>query len=77
VLVTLNTGELVVYYYSREEKRFASVLRDGIFKQKYQMVNNENPRNVGNYIVCSEQNHFMVSSVRCFKKLYQVQATQY
>jgi hypothetical protein len=52
-LVTLNTGELAVYYYSREEKRFVSVFRDGVFKQKYQTVNNENPRNVGNYIVCS------------------------
>lgn len=40
-------------------------------------MNMENPRQVGNYITCSEQNHFMVSSIRCHRKLFHVQLTLY
>ena len=39
VIVTLNTGELLVYHYSREDKRFICSFRDIIFKQKSQTIN--------------------------------------
>lgn len=40
VIVTLNTGELLVYHYSKDDKKFVCSFRDIIFKQKYQTVNN-------------------------------------
>lgn len=75
--MTLNTGELLVYYYVKDEKRFVCSYRDMIFKYKNNKANIENPRHVGNYITCSEQNHFVVSSIRCHRKIFQIHATLY
>lgn len=77
MVVTVNTGEVLVYQFLSEERRFVCIYREMVFKVKGKNSNQENPREVGNYITCSERNHFLVTSVGCRSRLYQVQASRY
>jgi hypothetical protein len=39
IIVTLNSGELLVFYYAKDEKRFVCCYRDLIFKSKNNKMN--------------------------------------
>ena len=62
--------------YTKSTKKFSLLFKDKIFKPKSQPLNPNNLRIVGNYITCSEQNHFIISSIRGYKKIYSISLSQ-